>query len=54
MPAAKVDSAVREAMSRTGARGLALAVVEDGRPILVRAWGHRNTAGDPLQTDTVM
>jgi CubicO group peptidase (beta-lactamase class C family) len=53
-PAAKIDAAARSAMQRTGARGLAMAVIEDGRPIFVRAWGHRNAAGDPLRTDTVM
>lgn len=49
-----IDSEVRAAMARTGARGLALAVIDDGRPVLVRAWGHRNAAGDPLQADTIM
>ncbi|HEU0099941.1 MAG TPA: serine hydrolase domain-containing protein [Allosphingosinicella sp.] len=50
----KIDSEVRGAMARTGARGIALAVVEEGRPVFVRAWGHRNAAGDPLETDTIM
>jgi len=50
----KVDQAVRTAMQSTGARGLALAVIEDGRPVLVRAWGERNAAGDPLEADTIM
>ncbi|HEX8261903.1 MAG TPA: serine hydrolase domain-containing protein [Allosphingosinicella sp.] len=54
LQAAKIDSAARAAMQRTGARGLAMAVIEDGNPVFVRAWGHRNAAGDPLQTDTVM
>jgi CubicO group peptidase (beta-lactamase class C family) len=53
-PAEKIDSAARAAMQRTGARGLALAVVDDGRPVFVRAWGDRNAAGDPLRTDTIM
>lgn len=52
--AAAIDAEVRAAMARTGARGLALAVIEDGRPVLVRAWGHRNAAGAPLETNTVM
>jgi CubicO group peptidase (beta-lactamase class C family) len=52
--AAKIDSEVRAALARTGARGLALAVIEGGRPVLVRAWGHRNAAGAPLETDTIM
>jgi CubicO group peptidase (beta-lactamase class C family) len=52
--AAAIDAEVRAAMARTGARGLALAVIEDGQPVFVRAWGHRNAAGDALETDTVM
>jgi CubicO group peptidase (beta-lactamase class C family) len=52
--AERIDAEVRGAMARTGARGLALAVIEDGRPVLVRAWGERNAGGDPLETDTVM
>ncbi|HEX8222228.1 MAG TPA: serine hydrolase domain-containing protein [Allosphingosinicella sp.] len=51
---AKIDSEVRAAMARTGARGLALAVIDDGKPVLVRAWGERNAAGDPLQAGTIM
>ena len=35
-------------MARTGARGLALAVIDDGRVALVRTWGRRNAAGAPL------
>jgi CubicO group peptidase (beta-lactamase class C family) len=49
-----VESAALQAMRRTGAKGLALAIVEEGRPVLVRSWGLRNAAGDPLRTDTVM
>jgi CubicO group peptidase (beta-lactamase class C family) len=52
--AEKIDSAARDAMRRTGARGLAVAVIEGGRPVFVRAWGHRNAAGDPLETGTIM
>jgi CubicO group peptidase (beta-lactamase class C family) len=52
--AAAIDAEARAAMTRTGARGLALAVIEDGQPAMVRAWGHRNMAGDPLETDTIM
>jgi CubicO group peptidase (beta-lactamase class C family) len=53
-PAEKIEAAARAAMKRTGARGLAMAVVEDGKPVFVRAWGDRNAAGDPLRTDTIM
>ena len=49
-----LDVAVRRAMERTGARGLALAVIDAGQPVLVRTWGERNAAGDPLSTDTIM
>ena len=51
---AAIDGAVRNAMARTGARGFALAVIEDGRVRSVRTWGHRNAAGDPLRPDTIM
>jgi CubicO group peptidase (beta-lactamase class C family) len=49
-----IDARVKAAMQRTGARGLALAVIDSGKPVFVRAWGHRNAAGEPLQTDTIM
>jgi len=49
-----IDAAVRAGMARTGTRGLALAVVENGRVSLVRTWGERNARGDPLQPDTIM
>ncbi|HET9638782.1 MAG TPA: serine hydrolase domain-containing protein [Allosphingosinicella sp.] len=52
--AERIDPQVRDALRRTGARGLAMAVIEDGKPVLVRAWGERNAAGEPLQTDTIM
>ncbi|HEX8309617.1 MAG TPA: serine hydrolase domain-containing protein [Allosphingosinicella sp.] len=52
--AGKIDAAARAAMNRTGARGLAMAVIEDGKPVFIRAWGERNAAGAPLQTDTIM
>ncbi len=49
-----VDGAVRTAMARTGARGFALAVIDDGQLRSVRTWGDRNAAGAPLQPDTIM
>ncbi|HEU4851416.1 MAG TPA: serine hydrolase domain-containing protein [Telluria sp.] len=51
---AQIDTLVRDAMARTKAQGLALAVIEDGKVSHVRAWGHRNAAGQPLTTDTIM
>lgn len=41
-------------MARTGANGLAIAVIEDGKVSRVEAFGIRNGRGDPLTTDTVM
>jgi CubicO group peptidase (beta-lactamase class C family) len=49
-----IDAAVRAGMARTGARGLALAIIDDGRVSMVRTWGARNARGDPLLPDTIM
>lgn len=49
-----IDAAVKEAMALTGAKGLAIATIEDGKPVLVRSFGARNAAGASLDTDTVM
>jgi CubicO group peptidase (beta-lactamase class C family) len=50
----KVDAAVHRLMSTTGAKGLALAIIDRGQVRYVRAYGVRNAQGDPLRTDTVM
>ncbi len=50
----EVETAAREAMTATGAKGLAIAVIDNGAVISVQAFGHRNAAGDPLTTDTIM
>jgi CubicO group peptidase (beta-lactamase class C family) len=52
--AAAIDARVRAAMAATGANGMAVAVIDDGRVVTVQAYGVRNAKGDPLQTDTVM
>lgn len=52
--AAAIDGTVKREMARAGVKGLALAVVEDGKPVFVRAYGVRNVEGAPLETDTVM
>lgn len=49
-----IDAAVHQIMTKTGAKGLALAVVQDGQVHYVQAYGVRNARGDPLRTDTVM
>jgi CubicO group peptidase (beta-lactamase class C family) len=51
---AAIDRRVSEVMAATGSKGLAIAVIDHGRAAYVHAYGIRNAAGDPLQTDTVM
>jgi CubicO group peptidase (beta-lactamase class C family) len=41
-------------MAKTGAKGLAIALIDDGQVRYVQAYGVRNAHGDPLKTDTVM
>ncbi len=50
----ELDSIVAPGMAETGSQGLAIAVIDDGDVTLVKAWGRRNAAGDPLTADTVM
>lgn len=52
--AAAIDTAVRDGMARVGAKGLAVAVIEDGKVVLTRAYGLRTNAGAPLRTDSIM
>ena len=52
--ASALDAQVARALAATHANGLALAVIDQGRVVHVRAYGKRNAAGDPLQPDTVM
>ncbi|MCD9045533.1 beta-lactamase family protein [Luteimonas sp. MHLX1A] len=49
-----VDAEVARAMRATGTRGLAIAIIDDGRVVSTAAYGERNARGEPLQTDTVM
>lgn len=51
---AALDVEVARAMAATQAKGLAIAVIDDGQVVHVRSYGARNAAGDPLDTDTVM
>ena len=41
-------------MTRTQAKGMAVAVIDRGKVGYVQAYGIRNAKGDPLTTDTVM
>lgn len=54
MKASSVDAEVHRIMAKTGAKGLALAIIDGGRVGYVQAYGVRNAHGDPLTTDTVM
>ncbi len=49
-----VATAARAAMARTGAKGLAIAVIDDGRVASVQTFGARNAAGAPLTPRTIM
>ena len=50
----EIDAKIREAMALTHAKGLAIAVIDEGHVAYVQAYGVRNAAGDPLLPDTVM
>jgi len=51
---ASIDTAVHAVMAKTGAKGLALAIIDGGKVRYVQAYGVRDAQGDPLRTDTVM
>ena len=51
---APIATAATAAMTMTGARGLAIATIDDGKVTSVRAFGVRNAPGEPLTVDTVM
>jgi CubicO group peptidase (beta-lactamase class C family) len=52
--AAAIDAEVNRIMTHTGAKGMAVAVIDQGKAGFVHAYGIRNAKGDPLTTDTVM
>ena len=52
--AAAIDAEVQKIMTRTRARGMAVAVLDHGKVGYVHAYGIRNAKGDPLTTDSVM
>lgn len=49
-----IDAEVKQVMTRTHAKGLAIALIERGKVGYVQAYGIRNAKGEPLTTDTVM
>jgi CubicO group peptidase (beta-lactamase class C family) len=50
----RIDETVQAAMAATGARGLAIAVVDGGQVVFTKAYGVRDASGAPLREDTVM
>jgi CubicO group peptidase (beta-lactamase class C family) len=51
---AAIDGEVSKILTQTGAKGLAVAVIDHGKVGYVHAYGVRNANGDPLTTDTIM
>ncbi|MES2119115.1 MAG: serine hydrolase domain-containing protein [Pseudomonadota bacterium] len=51
---AKVAHIARQAMAKTGSRGLAIAIIDHGKVRSVQAFGIRNAKAKPLTTDTIM
>jgi CubicO group peptidase (beta-lactamase class C family) len=49
-----VESVISAGMKATGTRGLAYAMVRNGKVECVKTYGVRNAAGDPLEPDTIM
>jgi CubicO group peptidase (beta-lactamase class C family) len=45
---AAIDAEVSKIMTRTHAKGMAVAVIDHGKVSYVRAYGIRNAKGDPL------
>jgi CubicO group peptidase (beta-lactamase class C family) len=50
----QMDALVTSGMAATGAKGLAVAVIDRGEVVFTRTYGVRNEAGDPLGEDTIM
>jgi CubicO group peptidase (beta-lactamase class C family) len=51
---AAIDAKVDGIMAQTGAKGMAVAVIDRGKVEYIHAYGFRNAKGDPLTTETVM
>jgi CubicO group peptidase (beta-lactamase class C family) len=52
--AAEVESEARSVMKDTGARGLAVAIIDKSKVRSVQVFGERNAKGEPLTPDTIM
>jgi CubicO group peptidase (beta-lactamase class C family) len=51
---AAIARTAQQAMTATGARGLAIATIDKGKVVSVQAFGERNAKGDPLTPQTIM
>lgn len=51
---AALDAEAARAMAAKQVKGLAIAVIDDGKVVHARSYGARNAAGDALETDTIM
>jgi CubicO group peptidase (beta-lactamase class C family) len=51
---AALDAEVSQAMAATGAKGMAIAVIDGDRVVSVKSYGLRNAKREPLLPDTVM
>ena len=51
---AALETTVTAAMAAAHANGMAVALIDGGKVVYVRAFGRRNEAGEPLREDTVM
>jgi CubicO group peptidase (beta-lactamase class C family) len=49
-----IDAIVNQAMAGTTAKGMAVAVTQDGAVVFSKAYGTRNAKADPLTSQTVM
>jgi CubicO group peptidase (beta-lactamase class C family) len=53
--AARIDDEAQRMMAAAKVQGLAMAVIDEGKVVFVRSWGHRNVEKKlPLLTDTIM
>ena len=51
----EIDRQARRLMAAANVQGLAMAIIDEGQVVFVKAWGHRNVAANlPLRTDTIM
>ena len=54
MTTAAIDATVETLMRADDVKGLAVALIRNGRVVYLHSFGIRNAKGDPLTADTVM